>query len=78
MDKPKDQLAWSNTANPPQQRFTETGARNTDPNRTDGLYVPPPPKRKPRVARAKVSTASKGSIPVTLGGRPPPVSMFGL
>ena len=36
---------------------------------------PPPPKPK-RVAQAKISTASKGSVPVTLGGRLPPTSIL--
>ncbi len=57
------------TANPP-QRLTESGERNLDPNRIDG---PPPPRR---VARAMVSTAPKGSIPTTLGGRMPPTSIL--
>jgi hypothetical protein len=35
-----------------------------------------PPKKKPRVARAKVSAASKGVIPTTLGGKLPPVSVL--
>jgi hypothetical protein len=33
-------------------------------------------KRKPRVARAKVSAVSKGVIPTTLGGKLPPVSVL--
>jgi hypothetical protein len=36
----------------------------------------PAPKRKPRVARAKVSAATKGVIPTTLGGKLPPVSVL--
>ena len=37
---------------------------------------PPPPKRK-RVARAKISaTKPDGSIPTTLGGKLPPVSVL--
>jgi hypothetical protein len=32
------------------------------------------PKRRPRVARAKVSAASKGSVPTVLGGRLPPLA----
>ena len=55
--------------NPP-QRFTSSGARNLDPERSDGLA---PPKRVPR---AKVSTAAKGSIPTTLGGNLPPISIL--
>jgi hypothetical protein len=35
--------------------------------------TPDPPKR---VARALVSTAHKGSIPTTLGGKMPPVSVL--
>lgn len=73
----KEQLrkeAWRDTGHPP-QRFTATGERNLDPERIDGLYVPPP-KRRTRVARAKVSTAAKGSIPTTLGGRLPPASIL--
>jgi hypothetical protein len=38
--------------------------------------IAPPPQRKVRQARAKVSAARKGSIPVTLGGRLPPVSVL--
>jgi hypothetical protein len=35
------------------------------------------PKRKPRVARAKISaTKPDGSVPVTLGGKLPPVSVL--
>jgi hypothetical protein len=38
---------------------------------------PPPPKRKPRVRRAKISaTKPDGSIPTTLGGKLPPVSVL--
>jgi hypothetical protein len=36
----------------------------------------PAPKRKPRVARAKVSAATRGVVPVTLGGKLPPVSVL--
>jgi hypothetical protein len=54
--------------NPP-QRFTSSGVR-IDPERSDGLA---PPKRVPR---AKVSTAAKGSIPTTLGGKLPPISIL--
>jgi hypothetical protein len=38
--------------------------------------APSPKPRKPRVARAKVSAASKGVIPTTLGGKLPPVSVL--
>jgi hypothetical protein len=38
--------------------------------------VPPPLPPPKRLARAMVSTCEKGSIPVTLGGRPPPVSIL--
>jgi hypothetical protein len=34
------------------------------------------PSRPTRVARALVSTAAKGSVPVTLGGKMPPVSVL--
>jgi hypothetical protein len=44
-----------------------------DPWAHDGPIAPP---RKPRQARAKVSAATKGAIPVTLGGRLPPVSVL--
>jgi hypothetical protein len=39
---------------------------------------PPEPKskRKPRQARAKVSAATRGVVPTTLGGRLPPVSVL--
>jgi hypothetical protein len=41
----------------------------------DKAEIKPPPARKPRVARAKISaTRPDGSIPVTLGGKLPPVS----
>jgi hypothetical protein len=36
----------------------------------------PAPKRKPRVARAKISaTKPDGTVPTTLGGKLPPVSV---
>jgi hypothetical protein len=54
------------------QRYTADGKRNVSVDRFDG---PPPPKPK-RVAQAKISTASKGSVPVTLGGRLPPTSIL--
>jgi hypothetical protein len=41
-----------------------------------GVRGPDVVKRKPRVARAKVSAVSKGVVPTTLGGRPPPVSVL--
>jgi hypothetical protein len=41
-----------------------------------GVRGPDVGKRKPRVARAKVSKAPRGSVPVTLGGRMPPVSVL--
>jgi hypothetical protein len=47
-------------------------ARNLDPERIDG----PPPKRRTRIARAKLSTCKKGDVPVTLGGKLPPVSIL--
>jgi hypothetical protein len=34
------------------------------------------PKRKPRVARAKVSAATRGVVPTTLGGKLPPISVL--
>jgi hypothetical protein len=37
---------------------------------------PAPKLRKLRVARAKVSAASKGVIPTTLGGKLPPASVL--
>jgi hypothetical protein len=67
------------------QRFTADGERNLDPDRSDGLVEPkkrrpmttdgllPPKLRKPR---RKVSTAAKGTIPTTLGGKLPPVSIL--
>jgi hypothetical protein len=33
----------------------------------------PAPKRRPRVARTMVSSATRGCVPTVLGGRPPPV-----
>jgi hypothetical protein len=44
------------------------------------LEVPPPRKgnRQGRTARAKISAAPRGSIPTTLGGRLPPVSILSL
>jgi hypothetical protein len=62
--------AWCNTAQET-QRFNADGS-----DRVDGLFVPPPPKRRPSVARAMVSTAPKGSVPVTLGGKLPPTSIL--
>ena len=57
--------------------------RSRDPSSGGALIAPPddpepppPNPRKPRVARAKVSTAHKGTIPVTLGGKLPPVSVL--
>ena len=66
---------------PPTQRFTETGKRNLDPNRSDGL-APPPPQRelitplpKKRESRRRLATpSSKGSIPCVLGGKLPPIN----
>ena len=55
------------------QRFAEKGERNLDPDRIDG---PPPAPKQTRVARRKVSTAAKGSVPTTLGGKLPPVSIL--
>jgi hypothetical protein len=59
-----------------------------DPDRSDGLCPPkrgpdrgilpeaPRPMRKARQLRAMISTAAKGSVPTTLGGRMPPVSIL--
>jgi hypothetical protein len=58
---------------PKTQRLTASGERNLDPERIDGLAVAP---KREYAARAKVSTAHKGSIPTTLGGRMPPVSVL--
>jgi hypothetical protein len=55
------------------QRFAATGERNLDPDRIDG---PPPAPKQTRVARRKVSSAAKGSVPTTLGGKLPPVSIL--
>jgi hypothetical protein len=41
-----------------------------------GPIEPAPPKRAARVARAKVSAVKRGAIPVTLGGKLPPVSVL--
>jgi hypothetical protein len=71
-------------------RITASGERNLSPDREDGLarraphlhennrgLAPPlPPPRQARAARAMVSHASKGSVPTTLGGRLPPVSVL--
>ena len=56
------------------QRFTASGERNLDPDRSDGLVEPPPESKRGR--RRKVSTAAKGSIPTTLGGKLPPISIL--
>jgi hypothetical protein len=56
------------------ERLTVEGERNLDPNRSDGLALPPP--QRTRTPRRKVSTAAKGSIPTTLGGTLPPVSIL--
>jgi hypothetical protein len=59
-----------------------------DPDRSDGLAPPkrepdrgivpvsPKPMRKQRELRARISTAARGDIPTTLGGRMPPVSIL--
>lgn len=66
---------WRDTGYEP-QRHTATGERNRDPERSDGLYCPPQ-RRKPRVARTKISTVtSRGCIPTTLGGPLPGVSVL--
>jgi hypothetical protein len=66
---------WRDTGHEP-QRHTATGERNLSPDRSDGLYIAPQ-KRKPRVARAKISTVtSRGCIPTTLGGPLPGVSVL--
>ena len=41
-----------------------------------GVRGPDAVKRKPRQPRAKVSKVTRGSVPVTLGGRMPPVSVL--
>jgi hypothetical protein len=67
--------AWRNTGYPP-QRLLANGERNLDPERSDGLA---PPQKEPRVRRtprAMVSSAKKGDVPVTLGGKLPPVSIL--
>ena len=56
----------------PVQRHLPNGERNLDPERVDGLASPPPKRKR----RAKVSTAAKGSVPTTLGGKLPPVSIL--
>jgi hypothetical protein len=70
-------IGADDVANAP-QRYTASGERNLDPERSDGLA---PRQREPRecrtrVARAKISTARKGNVPVTLGGQLPPVSVL--
>jgi hypothetical protein len=64
----------------PPQRLTASGERNLDPDRSDGLapakhdgVAAPQPKR---ANKRKVSTAHKGAIPTTLGGKLPPVSVL--
>jgi hypothetical protein len=64
---------WCDTGFP-LQRLTATGERNLSPDRSDGLMFRP--KRRPRVARAMVSSAAKGDVPTTLGGSLPPVSIL--
>jgi hypothetical protein len=67
------------------QRLTQDGQRNLDVDRLDGPAAPAPdlhnsqgiaPPQRKRQARAMVSTAHKGTIPTTLGGRLPPVSIL--
>jgi hypothetical protein len=58
------------------ERLAVQGERNLDPDRSDGLALPPPQPRRTRTPRRKVSTAAKGSIPTTLGGTLPPVSIL--
>jgi hypothetical protein len=79
-EKPGKTLRISGESCPKRERVTKDGERNLDPNRSDGLAPPPmrmpDPERQRQRARAKVSTASKGSVPVSLGGRLPPVSVL--
>jgi hypothetical protein len=72
------------------QRYTADGERNLDPDRSDGLvgfggcgpssrgWRPPASGARgaQHTPRAKVSTARGRSIPTTLGGRLPPVSIL--
>ena len=56
------------------------GEHGNDRQHKNGYVTIPvtrePPPQRTRVARALVSTASKGSIPTTLGGKIPPVSIL--
>jgi hypothetical protein len=57
-------------AEPTPGRYLTDGTRNLDPNRSDGLA-------RPKLKRARrVSSAPRGSVPTTLGGRPPQVSVL--
>jgi hypothetical protein len=64
---------------PPTQRFTAAGERNLDPDRSDGL-VGFGGGRPSWAARGsptrKISTPRGRSVPTTLGGRLPPVSIL--
>jgi hypothetical protein len=57
-----------------EQELVRNWKREPDP--WAHVAMAPAPRRKVRVARAKVSAAAKGSIPTTLGGRLPPVSVL--
>jgi hypothetical protein len=64
---------------PVTQRYTATGERNLDPDRSDGL-IGFGASRPSWAARGsptrKISTPQGRSIPTTLGGRLPPVSIL--
>jgi hypothetical protein len=63
------------SASEAEKELVRNWKREPDPWAHDRAMAPAP-RRKPRQPRAKVSAATKGSIPVTLGGRLPPTSVL--
>jgi hypothetical protein len=63
-------------AAPKSERLLPDGTRNTSPDRRDGLVGFGGSGGVRRTPRAKVSTPRGRSVPTTLGGRLPPVSIL--
>jgi hypothetical protein len=65
---------------PPTQRYTANGERNLDPDRADGLIgfrdSRPSWAARGGQTRKMISTPRGRSVPTTLGGRLPPVSIL--